>query len=261
MKKYNEQNYIDAIQSVYPESWYIRQPDIKGFVGTVFFAETENGTIVCKFNDKDIIQHNYQISQLLQPKDMIIPHTQKHMFADTYFESYKYCPGKTLYEYMKNDMTPNQIFDIYKQTIPVQQELSKIPPEKIKCDWGNFAYQSFVRCRKKSESYLIALAFGFLYKTLSTRGKPRLFHNDIQPKNLLVDEDMNLSGIIDLDSIALCNESFAVLYTLYTYPLNNYAEYIECYEDTVGRKLNKRGIIDGLKLLQQIRNIKRTLQK
>lgn len=261
MKKRTENFYIDAIQSVYPESWFIRHPDIVGFVGKVYLVETPDGTVVCKFNDKDLIVRNYQVSQLLQTKNLSVPHTQIHAFADVFFESYKYHSGKTLYEHMQDDMTPSQIFDVYKQSMAIQSEISKIDPKKINIDWGKYAYETFVRCKEIRDSYAILRIFGIMHKILSTHGDLKLFHNDIQPKNILLDNNLNLSSIIDLDTVALCNESFSVLKTLFLYPLNNYSEYMDCYEDTVKRKLNRNAIMQGLKIAQQLRNIKHIVQK
>lgn len=261
MNKYNKQNYIDAIQSVYPESWFIRQPEITGSVGTVYLAETPEGTIVCKFNNKKQITRNQSISQLLRTHNLPLPQTQEHIFSDLFFESYKYDPGKTLYERMQNDMTPAQIFDAYKQSMVIQSKISCIDPRTADTNWKEYAYETFAH-RKTIENIHVNFAiFDKIYKFLSTHSNLKLLHNDIQPKNIILDDDLKLSSIIDLDTVALCNENFSVLRALRNYPLNNYSEYMDCYEDTVKRKLNRNAIMQGLNMVQQLRNIRHTVQK
>ena len=86
MQKHSEDFYVAAIKSIYPLSWNIRRPVVSGYVAEVFFADTPNGTVVCKFNDKDIIQRNYQISQLAQLNNIPVPYTNKHAYLDVNFE-------------------------------------------------------------------------------------------------------------------------------------------------------------------------------
>ncbi len=261
MQKYPQTFYIDAIRSVYPQAKNIRQPDVIGRVGTVLLAETDEGTTVCKFNDMNIIQHNYKISQLLRQLDVSVPKIKTHMFCDAFFETYKYCPDKTLHEFIQQGISKKQIFDIYKQTMYAQKEISEIPHKKLDLGWGKYAYEIFTYNKMQIAPKITTKIKGCLYRMFSTKGQQVLSHNDIQPKNLLVNNDMQLTALIDLDSVALCNENFSVLQTLYAYPSDNYVEYIECYQDITKHKLNQRAILTGLGILQQLRKCKHAIQR
>ena len=83
-----------------------------------------------------------------------------------------------------------------------------------------------------------------------------MLHNDIYDKNMLVDGTHGLARLIDLDAVALCNESFSVMMTLRMYPLANHCEYMDYYEDTMQRKINREAIMTGLKILNTIRKTK-----
>ena len=99
----------------------------------------------------------------------------------------------------------------------------------------------------------LANTYGAVHRLFSQSGQMRLMHNDIQVQNMLVDEKLNVTRLIDLDSVALCNESFSVLTMMRVYPLKNHDELMDCYEDTMQRKINRRAIMTGLQILQSIR--------
>lgn len=259
MHYFSDEFYVNIILRQYPDCLYIRQPDITGQVGKVFFVVLPTDTIVCKFNDQEIIQRNYQISQILKNRIASIPVTKTHEFSNVYFETYKYCPGKTLFEYIQQGMSADKIFDIYQQAIFVQKEISKINPKELNFKNCKYAHETFAYNVKTRTSNIVTTTKSFIYKVLSNNNQQLLLHNDIQPRNILINGDMQLTGLIDLDSIALCNESFSVLRTLDAYPLKNYTEYIDFYEDTMQRKVNRRAILYGMNLLNQIRSCKQAI--
>ena len=99
----------------------------------------------------------------------------------------------------------------------------------------------------------LAWAYGAIHKLFSDNGDVRVLHNDLNSKNILVDDNKQVARLIDLDAVALCNESFSVMMTLRTYPLTNHCEYMDYYEDIVQRKINRPAITNGPKILDAIR--------
>ena len=105
-------------------------------------------------------------------------------------------------------------------------------------------YEVFAATQKMRVHPTLAQAYGAVHKLFSYTDNMRLLHNDLNSKNILVDSSNQIVRLLDMDSVALCNESFSVMMTLRTYPLDNNLEYMEYYEDTMGRKINRSAIIN-----------------
>ena len=114
-------------------------------------------------------------------------------------------------------------------------------------------HEIFVATQKMRIHPTLARAYGAIHKLFSNNGDLRVLHNDLNNKNILVDDNKHVVRLIDLDAVALCNESFSVMMTLRTYPLTNNLEYMEYYEDTMGRRINRSAITKGLQILDAIR--------
>ncbi len=252
MQKHSDEFYCAAIHSVYPNAYNIRQPYVLGRISPVFICDTISGPVVCKFNDSNIINRNYYISELLNLVDVPVPQTMPHSFCGAHFESYNYCPDKTLYEHIRSGLSDTQIFRIYQQVFEIQKNIMQINPRDIKLDWGKFAHETFLVNQRAVLPPVLAEIYGVIYKTLSCGGQMFLQHNDLWKKNMLVDNNFNLTRLVDLDMIAVSNVNFSATQMLCRYPLNNYDELIECYEDTLAVKLNKPAIYSGMRAFNML---------
>lgn len=253
MQLHSEDFYKAAIKSAFPNSWAIRHPNIAGGVSPVFLVNTPDGTQVCKFSEYALNFHNRTTSEILTLADVPVPLTTVHAYFNAWFESYAYCHDKTLHEHITYGATDAQIFRAYQQAIDIQKKITQIEPIKFNPKFCKYASDVFVTTQKMRLNSVLANTYGIVHKLFSQSGKMRLMHNDLQAKNILVDEKMNVTRLIDLDSVALCNESFSVLTMLRVYPLKNYSELMDYYEDTMERKLNRRTIMAGLHILNAIR--------
>lgn len=253
MNPHSTEFYYSAIKNAFPGAWDIRAPRIPGTVCPVFFCDTPSGAKVCRFSEQKIISRNRHVSDLLTMRNVPVPHSYVHVYIDTWFESYEYCPAPTFFECIKSGMTDTQIFDIYKQATNIQRQISDISPTCFKPDNYKHMYEVFAATQKMRVHPTLAQAYGAVHKLFSYTDNMRLLHNDLNSKNILVDSSNQIVRLLDMDSVALCNESFSVMMTLLTYPLDNNLEYMEYYEDTMGRKINRSAIINGLKILNAIR--------
>ncbi len=253
MKLHSDAFYHSAIKNAFPNSWNLRTPHVPGGVSPVFMCDTPCGTYVCRFSDYDIVFRNHRASNLLALHDIPTPRTTIHAYLDSWFESYEYCPSPTFFERAEKSMSDAEIFDIYKQATDIQRQISDIPPADFKPERGKYMHEIFTTTQKMRVHPILAHTYGFVHRMFSNNGTMRIFHNDLNSKNILVDDNLCVSRLIDLDAIALCNESFSVLMTLRTYPLNNYDEYMDYYEDTMQRRINRRAIMGGLRFLNAIR--------
>lgn len=219
----------------------------------MFLCDTPTGTKVCRFSDHEIVFRNRYVSELLALNDIPAPQTTVHAYFDCRFETYDYCPTPTLYEQIQSGMINTDVFEAYKHIIEIQRRISEIPCEHFKPHKCRYMYEIFTANQKMRVHPMLARIYGAVHRLFSDGGDIRVLHNDLYDKNILVNAQAKVDRIIDLDAVALCNESFSVMLTLRTYPLGNNLEYMEYYEDTMGRKINRSAIINGLKILNAIR--------
>lgn len=253
MKTHSNEFYHSAIKNAFPDAWDVRKPVVPGGVSPVFLCDTPSGTKVCRFSEHEIVFRNRDVSNLLNLHDIPVPKTRVHAYIDTWFESYDYCPAPTFFEHIKVGMTDAEIFDIYKRATDIQQQISEIPPVYFKPSKYMHMHEIFAATQKMRVHPALAQAYGAIHKLFSNNGNVRVLHNDLNSKNILVNTNKQVARLIDLDAVALCNESFSVMMTLRTYPLTNHLEYMEYYEDIMGRKINRSAITNGLKILDTIR--------
>ena len=253
MNLHTDEFYTAAIKNIYPNSWDVRKPAVPGGVNPVFLCDTSSGTKVCRFSNSDIVFRNRYVSDLLTMYEIPVPKTQVYAYLDTWFESYDYCHAPTLHERIQEGISNADVFNIYKQATDMQRKISQIRPEYFKPTRYKYMHEVFCATQKMRVNPILAYTYGFIHRLCSNSGNVYLLHNDIYDKNMLVDETHSLARLIDLDAVALCNESFSVMMTLRMYPLANHCEYMDYYEDTMQRKINREAIMTGLKILNTIR--------
>ena len=261
MSSYSDDFYRAAITTAYPDAVNVRKPVVSGGVSPVFLCDTKTNTVVCRFSKPEIIFHNNDVSNLLKTYSVPVPTTSVHSFLDVWFESYSYCPSATLHERIAAGMPNKDIFDVYKQAIEVQHKISGISTSLFCPPYGKYMSDMFIATQKMRVSAPLARLYGSIHRLFSDCGEMRLLHNDLYSKNMLVNDAGKLDCLIDLDAVALCNESFSVLLALRMYPLDNYNEYMDYYEHTTCRKLNRAAIEKGLKILNAIRGPQLMLNK
>lgn len=251
----NEKFYYDIIVNSCPQATNIRHPDIKGAVCPVFLADTREGTKVFRFNEASVAFRNRSIGNLLVDNGILTPVITTHGYRSTWYEKYNYCPDKTLYEHLTaKEFDDKQIESVYKQVLIQMAEMAKIKP--ISFSHNNLMnYQEvFVASMKQRLHPALVEFYGYFVRVLAGGDAPKLVHNDLNQKNILTTEDGTLTRILDLDAVALANESFAVMMALRYYPLNNHHEMIEFYQDITGHKLNEKAIMMGIQFLNTIRS-------
>ena len=253
MSKYSDDFYRAAIKNAFPDAADIRVPIVVGRVAPVFLADVLKRTIVCKFNPAPVIFRNHVVSNLLCDYMVPVPRTDVHAYIGTWFESYDYCHDRTLFECISDGMKPEKVFNAYCQAINWQKRISFIPESEFNPEFGRYASSVFAATQKGRVHPAVAYVYALVHRIFSDNNATFILHNDIQPRNILVDSNGDFSKFIDLDSVSLCNESFSVMLTLRLYPLQNYSEYMDYYEDTMHRKINRRAIMYGLDFLRRIR--------
>lgn len=242
--------YHAAIKSVDADACDIRQPELVGKNAQIFFADVLNETYVYRFTDEYFIRRNNRISQLLALCDVPAPRTTIHCYMKTLFEKYRYCPDLTLKERIDAGMSDSEILDVYKDTLRVQYQISKIDISELS-DVSNMYYHTIYSKRTIEQlPPVVSHVSAAIMFALSRSGKMYLFHNDLNPGNILVSKDNRVSYLIDLDGINISNTTFSLIRTIQSLPNLKYGELLDFYEELTHQKLPKVKILAMLKLLQ-----------
>ncbi len=261
MTQHSEEFYRAAIKTATPDAADIRRPAVSGIGAHVFLADVGPcKTRVYKFNTREIIHRNHVLSQTLALADVPTPRTTPHSYMGAYFESYEYCPDKTLCEHICNGMTDAQVFNVYRDAIHVQAKISKIKLDQIDLRTNQFFYQVASRNLGDRSRQWAARAYIKALATISRYGPQVFLHNDVHMGNILVDDNCNFTRLIDMDSIAFCNENYSVMQMLRAYPLDNVDELMDYYENEMGRKLNRNWIKSMVFALSAVRSPQKRVQ-
>lgn len=242
--------YHAAIKSVDPDACDIRQPKITGKNAEIFYADVLNETYVYRFTNEYFIRRNHKISQLLALCDVPAPRTTIHCYMKTLFEKYKYCPAPTLQERIDAGMSDQEILYVYKDTLRAQYQISKIDISELS-DVSNMHYNT-IYLKRTTEQLppIISHISVAIISALSRSGKMHLFHNDLNPGNILVSSDNRVSYLLDLDGITLTNTSFSLIRLIQSYQNINYHELLDFYEDLTKQRLPKAKILAMLNMLK-----------
>lgn len=253
MVPHTDEFYHAAIKIALPDTYDIRTPDVPGMTSPVFLATNPQTIQVCKFNDYNIVMHNRKVRDLLADNGLDIPRAKTHAYFDAWFESYQYHPDKTLYERIKDGLTQDKIINAYHQAIDKQSEISQIQKSDLHNMRPLYYSDVFKTIKRYKMHEPLVSIYGGIIKAASQPGTPQLLHCDLNPRNILTNENGDVTCLIDLDAVALANDEFALIQMLRTYPFDNMHEIIEYYEDTTGRKTNKKLIIRVARALNAMR--------
>jgi len=242
--------YHAAIKSVDADACNIRQPEVRGKVAMVFFADVGHDTYVYRFTDEFFIRRNNKISLLLALCDVPAPQTTIQCYMKTLFEKYKYRPGTTLCERITAGISDDDIINIYKDVLRVQYQISKIDINELSNVPNKYYCSLYLKRTLKELPPVISHASIATIFALSRSGKMHLFHNDLNPGNILVSDDNRASYLLDLDGINVSNTPFSLIRLIQSCPVLQYRELLEFYEELTKQKLPKVQILTMLNILR-----------
>lgn len=242
--------YHAAIKSVDADACDIRTPQLMGKNAQVFFADVGRDTYVYRFTDEYFIRRNHKISHLLALCDVPVPRTTVQCYMKTLFEKYKYCPDPTLQERIIAGMSDNDVITIYKDVLRAQYQMSKIDMSDLTDVPNKYYYSIYLKRTLTQLPPIVSHASIAIIFALSRSGKMHLFHNDLNPGNILVSTDNRVSYLLDLDGINVCNTPFSLIRLIQSCPALQYSELLEFYEELTKQKLPKIQILAMLNFLR-----------
>lgn len=132
--------------------------------------------------------HNENVSKVLTKHGFNVPKTQVIKINSEFCEVYPFIEGTTLFERSLNhDISPEKIRKIYKQMIDILYELRTIPCYEIN--------EEYDKCQP-----LLHRIVHEYFKDIN-QSKNTVCHYDLTDKNILLDNQNNICGILDLDSV------------------------------------------------------------
>lgn len=242
--------YHAAIKSVDADACDIRTPQIAGKNAQVFFADVGRDTYVYRFTDEYFIRRNHKISHLLALCDVPAPQTTIQCYMKTLFEKYKYCPDPTLQERIIAGISGDDIINVYKDALRAQYQMSRIDMDELSNVPNKHYYSIYLKRTLKELPPIVSHASIATIFALSRSGKMHLFHNDLNPGNILVSDDNRVSYLLDLDGINVSNTPFSLIRLIQSCPVLQYRELLEFYEELTKQKLPKVQILAMLNFLR-----------
>ena len=229
---------------------------------SLFKVKQFGKTFIYKISDSNTSFRNLMLAQILLEKDIAVPDSKVFISGGKYFERYEILQGRPLSNaIMDNSLTKDEIEKVLYDMIACDYKISKIDVSK-----QNFANQLILSARRKNHhtkdfGKFIAKVLYVLNKAQEKHGRIALHHADLNPSNVLLDDNGNFKALLDLDSLALCNEYTMLSQILFLWPNLSLDKVVEIYESVYGEKLNKRYLQGQLHLKRIKANVAKTLRK
>lgn len=173
------------IKTIYPDMINISKPVTLGCIRSVYIVEDPKGKFICRFVDQNAAKHNLKASKTLRAYGIPVPDVQIYAFDGSWCETYPFIPGKTFHERLLEGLPKEKIDDIYQQIFNISYKISEIPYD---------------------DSFNVSMPFAtkIIHSGLSlfSSEKTVLIHSDLHAKNVILDDNDNVSGILDLDTVS-----------------------------------------------------------
>lgn len=201
--------YMAAIQAQHPGVWGFTTPDVSGTQNNILFAVVDDKEMVFKFGDKELVEKNEAVSKLYNIRQIPVPRIVARNQNDLYFEEYEKIQGRSLFEAMKRGMQDEQVKQVYQDILVCFEKMSRIAPSYINSNLKSTVHEVAKINIRNVNGEKVAQIFKFLVYMMNIFGRKGLYHSDITPKNIIVDNKGHFLGFVDVDSVNICSKNFA----------------------------------------------------
>lgn len=227
---------------------------------SLFKVRQFDRNFIYKISDRYTSFRNLMLSQYLLSHGVPVPDSKIFVGGGVNFEKYEIIPGITLSEFLKDNKWGNsqnfvksQLKRVLSETLAYDKKISEIdiPSETIK--------KQLVLCDRRKIHHtkdfgkLIASIDYIINKRLTTYGNVTLHYADLNPSNILLDNCGKTKALLDLDSLALCDEYIVLATVLMYWPNLSVDEVVEVYKSVFNRDINKRHLKNVLRV-KKLRN-------
>ncbi len=218
--------YVNAIQNTIKNLEYIYEPNVLGLDSRVLIAQTNNQKIVCKFDAEPMCRRDRYVSNIMRRNGISVPAMKIYEHNGVYFTAYKYNPNKTLAEWIDLGLPRELAYDIYCDAFDTIYKISQIP----------------VPPQKRSRE-MFASAQDFMFnKILGTN--VALYHNDLHSGNILVNENLDFDGLIDVSAITLTTTNMFLARAWIKYPAAEFENLLQHWAKISGTDMDAKRIND-----------------
>lgn len=237
-------NVSDAVRSVQIGKCVIRTPKIRGSLDSVFISKSQSSRIeyVYKFNHPALALKNAVVARMLNDHGIPAPEINIHLNSGQCFEQYRIIPGKTLYECIGDGMDSSAIDSVYAEILAMFYKMSMINWRSI----DSMKYSKTHHVAKINISDVNNPFVGNLFSravqlmNIGTESNRGLYHCGITPKNIIIDPDGHVAGLVDMDEVAIAdkNYAFGMMAAKYYQLRGQINNLIDQYELISGQTLN-----------------------
>ena len=255
MKKPDTESIHDSIKHLMETDYnytceYIKSPSVPGAGKNVYIAGDNNGDeFVFKLLPYSLAHKNVTVSKLVGNNIVQTPNNRLLGHNGYTFESYPIIPGNTMYEMIRaGKMTDTQIHATYRQLMAIQYQMSCLPTDRIKTVPNIKCHQIAAQNTATSNGKLSGTIIRAVVRTLNgAPGGHGLYHFDLTPKNVIINQGHNIVAIIDMDSVGICDKNFAIAMMVAKYAQMGYqiSELLDYYQDLSHQSL-QRGRINRM---------------
>lgn len=226
--------YVNAIKNTIKNLEYITEPNVLGLDSRVLIAKTKNKKIVCKFDTKPMCRRDRYVSNIIRRSGIKMPTMKIYEHNGVYFTTYEYNPSKTLAEWIDLGLPCELVYDIYCDAFNTIYKISQIP----------------VPPQKRSRE-MFASAQDYMFNNILGTNVA-LYHNDLHSGNILVNENLDFDGLIDVSAITLTTTNMFLARAWFKYPANNFINVLQHWEKISGTDMNEKRIED-IRVISQTR--------
>ena len=260
----NQRNFFHtAIKSACPNVVHISHIESCPPNKPIFLANTyKSDPVVFKFVDSRIAVRDKDISAHLIQKGIPVPKIKIAGYIAQWYETYNFNPCYTLDEHVQNLLDDDKIFETYKQVLDIQAKIAESTLDEASAYIGKYFSDVYKITATRSHPNLLVNIYSVIIKYLSQKHNVRLVHNDLNRNNILCNSDGSLNQIIEITGVALASEEFAMISLLSAFPLPDLSEELMDYYDKITkRKLDRKFIYTGLKLIKYKRRFEKILRE
>lgn len=215
----DNQFYIDAITANIANVQKIEEPVHSGASCRVLIVRTPKKSVVCKFDYPNICRHDVYVSKLLRKNNIHVPNVQMRKYGKTIFTTYDFIPNHTLEDFLIAGVPPEFADNVYKGALNTIYKISQIPVRADNMPSYMFATQS---------EYMFSRMFGT---------RVAFYHNDLHPGNILVGDNGQFSGLLDINSITLGGQNIFLARAWTRYPSDHFEKLLMHWGQISGAKL------------------------
>ena len=211
MQENNLNLYYNAIYGTTVGVKRIGMPTIHGTNHLVFIVETVDGAkSVFRFCPQVVAHRNQEISRVLTANNISVPRVKVYDSNGCWFEKYEFIPGSTLQERLTPGVSKRELLPIYESMANHIKKMAEIPVCKFNDVTNKY-------CSDVAQSNIIkktgSRPLGALVKygtMLLNSGSQHICHCDFGPHNIVMNDNNQVSAVLDLDAFSIANVNFSI---------------------------------------------------